>query len=106
MTPLEICIVALLVLVVALIFMLVYDLPPFKVKSYPDYNVYWEYGVFETSNGEYLVQERRIEKSIKTNEILFTSGWALLERHQTKENATKSYNTRLIRQKETIKQIL
>lgn len=33
MTPLEICIVALLVLVVALIFMIVYDYPPMDIRG-------------------------------------------------------------------------
>lgn len=95
-----------LLIAVVFLFLLVFDLPPFKAKPYPDYNVDWELGVFETSNGEYLIRERRIEKAIKTNEVLFTSGWALLERHETEESAIKSYNIKLARLNETIKQIL
>jgi hypothetical protein len=98
-------IIVLLIGVVFLLLLLL-DLPPFKSKPYPDYNVNWEYGVFETSNGEYLIRERRIEKAIKTNEVLFTSGWSLLERHETLESATKSYDIKLARMNETITQIL
>ena len=106
MIVLKIIIIILLLLFIVIIICLVFDLPPFKIKKYPDYYVNWEYGVFETSEGEYLIQERRIEKDEKTHEDLFVSGWHLLERHQAKESATESYNLRIKRQKETIKQIL
>ena len=106
MIVLKICIIISLLLAIALIVCLTFDLPPFKIKKYPDYYVTWEYGVFETSEGEYLIQERRTEKDEKTHEALFIGGWHLLERHQTKESATESYNIIIKRQKETIKQIL
>lgn len=75
-------------------------------KPKRDYYQDWEYGVFEMSNGEYILKERRLEKDIKTNEIQFTSGWQFLERHPCKESAVQAYNVRIERQNATSKQIL
>jgi len=95
-----------LLIAVIFLFLLVFDLPPFKAKHYPDYNVDWEYGVFETSNGDYLIQERRTEKDKKTNEVLFRSGWQFLERHKTKVSAYNSYDAKIERLNETINRVL
>ena len=111
MTTLDIAVIILLTLVIALILMIVFNFTIFKTKEEteePNPNSYldYEYGVFERSDGNYILKRREIRKLVGTNEIIENMDWYDNQVSKDKDLIIQKFEDIMSRKNATEKQIL